>query len=244
VISETLVDLLMIQQRIHRGVFAVMDGTFAGDGPGPRCMVPHVKNVILASADQVAIDAVAAKLMGFDPLSIKYIRLAHDLGLGCGDPREIEIVGDVAAGAERWQFTGPFRKMTFASRMQHKIYWGPLKGPIEWSLKTVLAPWAYVASVAYHDSFWYPLKARAMMRDVLTSDWGRLFRHWEQATPDERGYAALPESGATIQRTGLRALGRSMGILATCVREAPEFGSRRRRRQLASAGDRPASSPK
>ena len=31
-----------------------MDGTFAGDGPGPRCMIPHVKNVILASADQVA----------------------------------------------------------------------------------------------------------------------------------------------------------------------------------------------
>ena len=46
--------------------------------------------------------------------------------------------------------------MTFASRMQHKIYWGPLKKPIEWSLKTVLAPWAYMASVVYHDSFWYP----------------------------------------------------------------------------------------
>ena len=59
VIHETLVDLLMIQKKIHRGLFAVMDGTFAGDGPGPRCMTPHVKNVILASADQVAIDAVA-----------------------------------------------------------------------------------------------------------------------------------------------------------------------------------------
>ena len=82
VIHETLVDLLMIQKRIHRGVFAVMDGTFAGDGPGPRCMIPYAKNVILASADQVAIDAVAARLMGFDPLSIKYIRLAHDAGLG------------------------------------------------------------------------------------------------------------------------------------------------------------------
>ena len=82
VIHETLVDLLMIQKKIHRGVFAVMDGTFAGDGPGPRCMMPHVKNVILASADQVAIDAVAAKLMGMDPLSIKFIRLAHDLGSG------------------------------------------------------------------------------------------------------------------------------------------------------------------
>src|SRR4029450_3427870 len=78
VIHETLVDLLMIQKQIHRGVFAGMDGTFAGAGPGPRCMVPHVKNVILASADQVAIDAVAAKLMGLDPLNIRFIRLAHD----------------------------------------------------------------------------------------------------------------------------------------------------------------------
>ena len=47
VIHETLVDLLMIQKKIHRGVFAVMNGTFAGDGPGPRCMVPFLKNVIL-----------------------------------------------------------------------------------------------------------------------------------------------------------------------------------------------------
>jgi hypothetical protein len=80
-------------------------------------MVPHVKNVLLASADQVAIDAVAAKLMGFDPLSIKFIRLAHDLGLGCGDPRDIEIVGDQSAAAENWHFQGPFKKMTFASRI-------------------------------------------------------------------------------------------------------------------------------
>ena len=163
VIHQTLVDLLMIQKRIHRGVFAVMDGTFAGDGPGPRCMIPYAKDVILASADQVAIDAVAAKLMGFDPMTIEYIRTAHDLGLGCGDPREIEIVGDVEAASKSWSFVGPFKEMTFASRMQHKIYWGPLKGPIEWSLKTFLAPWAYLASVVYHDSFWYPFKAKRLM---------------------------------------------------------------------------------
>jgi uncharacterized protein (DUF362 family) len=231
VIHETLVDLLMIQKQIHRGVFAVMDGTFAGDGPGPRCMVPHVKNVILASADQVAIDAVAARLMGIDPMSIKFIRLAHDLGLGCGDPREIDIVGDASAAAETWHFTGPFRKMTFASRMQHQIYWGPLKKPIEWSLKTVLAPWAYVASVVYHDSFWYPVLARQKMHDVLASDWGRLFQHWDAVTPDGRGYPVIPAGAAEIERTGLKAFGRSLGILATCVAEAPEFASRRRRKQ-------------
>jgi hypothetical protein len=151
-----------------------MDGTFAGDGPGPRCMTPYVKNVILASADPVAIDAMAAKMMGFDPLSIKYIRLAHERGLGCGDPREIEMVGDQEAAAANWNFTGPFQKMTFASRMQHQIYWGPLKKPVEWSLKTVLAPWSYVASVVYHDSIWYPLIAKKRMVKVLDSDWGQI----------------------------------------------------------------------
>ena len=228
VIHETLVDLLMIQKKIHRGVFAVMDGTFAGDGPGPRCMVPHVKNVILAGADQVAIDAVAAKLMGFDPMSIKFIRMAHDLGLGCGDPRDIEIVGDESAGRENWQFDGPFKKMTFASRMQHQIYWGPLKKPVEWSLKTVLAPWSYIASVVYHDSFWYPVLAKKKMYDVLGSAWGRLFRHWEHVAADGRGYPVIPEEGAEIKRTGLRALWRSLGILAMCIKEAPEFASKRR----------------
>jgi hypothetical protein len=230
VIHETLVDLLMIQRKIHRGLFAVMDGTFAGDGPGPRCMIPHVKNVILASADQVAIDAVAARLMGFDPLSIKYIRLAHDLGLGCGDPRAIDVVGDTDAAQENWRFVGPFRRMTFASRMQHRIYWGPLKQPIEWSLKTVLAPWAYVASVLYHDSFWYPLVARKTMRAVLASDWGRLFRNWETLVPDGRGFPDLGDAPAELRRTGLRALWTSLGVLLTCLREAPEFVHRRRRR--------------
>jgi hypothetical protein len=226
VIHETLVDLLMIQQKIHRGVFAVMDGTFAGDGPGPRCMIPRVKNVILASADQVAIDAISAKLMGMDPLSIKFIRLAHERGLGCGDPKDIEIVGDEDVAAENWHFDGPFKKMTFASRMQHKIYWGPLRKPVEWSLKTVLAPWAYAASVVYHDSFWYPLKAKALMREVLASPWGRLFRGWESAVADENGYPNFG-SKATVERTGLRALIRSIGILGTCLKEAPEFAARR-----------------
>ena len=86
VIHETLVDLLAIQKEIHPGIFAVMDGTFAGDGPGPRCMIPHVKNVILASADQVAIDAIAAKMMGYDPMKLDFIRLAHEDGLGVGNP--------------------------------------------------------------------------------------------------------------------------------------------------------------
>jgi uncharacterized protein (DUF362 family) len=232
VIHDTLVDLLMIQKRIHRGIFAVMDGTFAGDGPGPRCMLPHVKNVLLAGADQVAIDAVAAKLMGFDPLSIRYIKLAHEMGLGCGDPRDIEIVGDADAAAESWSFVGPFERMTFASRMQHLIYWGPLKKPVEWSLKTFLAPWAYLASVTYHDSLWYPLRARKQMRAALASDWGRLFANWERLEPDARGFPDVGEAPADLERSGLRAFATSLRVLATCLAEAPELAARRRRREV------------
>ena len=84
VIHETVVDLLAIQQEIHSGLFAVMDGTFAGDGPGPRAMRWHEKDILLASADQVAIDAISAKLQGFNPMDLKFIRLAHELGSGRG----------------------------------------------------------------------------------------------------------------------------------------------------------------
>jgi uncharacterized protein (DUF362 family) len=236
VIHETLVDLLMIQKKIHSGVFAVMDGTFAGDGPGPRCMIPHEKNVILASADQVAIDAVAAKIMGFDPLSdIKFIRLAHETGLGCGDPREIQIVGDGSAAEENWHFVGPFKKMTFASRMQHKIYWGPLRRPVEWTLKTVLAPWSYVASVLYHDTFWYPTHQK-IVHGVLQSDWGRLFENWDRLAipPDQldlKGWDELGEAPTGIKRESAKLVMKSVKILGTCIKEAPEFAARRRHKR-------------
>ncbi len=230
VIHETLVDLLMIQKKIHRGVFAVMDGTFAGDGPGPRCMVPHVKNVLLASSDQVAIDAVAAKLMGFDPMrDCKFVRLAHDLGLGCGDPRDIEIVGDQDAAAENWRFDGPYKEMTFASKNQHRIYWGPLKKPVEWSLKTWLAPWAYVASVVYHDMFWYPRFAKERMAPILESDWGRLFANWGKVPGDERGFSDVGPASPDLVEVGAKHLAEGIRLVGMAVKESPEMQARKRR---------------
>ena len=240
VIHETLVDLLMVQRQIHSGLFAMMDGTFAGDGPGPRCMIPHVKNVLLASSDQVAIDAVAAKLMGFDPLrDIKFIRLAHDLGLGCGDPRDIRIAGDEDAAAQNWHFTGPYNKMTFASRMQHHIYWGPLKKPIEWSLKTILAPWAYIASVLYHDTFWYPTH-QAYIRDILRSPWGRLFQNWDACAlpPDDLttpGWTDVGAEPAKLRSEAWKYFRESFRVLGTCIKEAPEFAAARRRRKTSGS---------
>ena len=118
--------------------------------------------------------------------------------------------------------------MTFASQLQHYIYWGPLMKPIEWSLKTVLAPWAYIASVIYHDSIWYPLNAERNIKQVLNSPWGRLFENWEHVTPDENGFPQLGEAPAYVNRAGIHAFKQSIGILGTCIKEAPEFASRRR----------------
>ncbi|HOX45211.1 MAG TPA: DUF362 domain-containing protein [Myxococcota bacterium] len=230
VIHETLVDLLRLQQRIHRGLFAVMDGTFAGDGPGPRCMLPQVKNVLLASSDQVAIDATAARLMGFDPMSIRYLRLAHEQGLGCADPAGIELVGDRAAAEERWGFVGPFAEMTWAARMQHRIYWGDLKPLVEWSLKTWLAPAAYVASVLYHDAFWYPAHGNRQVLEALQSEWGRLFHNWERLVPDERGFPDVGPAPAGPVKSTPRLLGMAARILGTTLKEAPEVAARIRRR--------------
>jgi len=175
VIHDTLVDLLMIQQDIHPGIFAVMDGTFAGDGPGPRAMRWHEKDIILASADQVAIDAISAKLQGFDPLSIRFIRKAHELGLGVGDPRQIEIVGYDIEQEPAWNFK---QEDTFASRGQKLIYHGPLKPFEHLLLRTPLVPWSYFASNFYHNVYWYPFVGRPRVRAALQTKWGQLFKEY------------------------------------------------------------------
>ena len=172
VIHETLVDLLAIQKEIHSGIFAVMDGTFAGDGPGPRAMRWHIKDRILASADQVAIDAVAAKMMGFDPLRIKFIRLAHERGLGCGDVSKIEVVGEDISQVN-WQFSGV--ENTFASRGQKLIYWGPLKPLENLLLRSPLVSLSFLASNLYHNGYWLKTHGRRRIAAAMETEWGRLF---------------------------------------------------------------------
>ena len=175
VIHETLVDLLRIQKEIHPGIFAVTDGTFAGDGPGPRAMRWHTKNVILASADQVAIDAVSAKLMGFDPMSIPFIRLADEHGLGHGRIDEIDIVGDEVAEVN-WGFAAA--ENTLASRGQKLIYWGPLKSLENVLLRSFITPWAYAASNLYHNAYWLKMIGRKRVNEAMKTPWGRLFQEY------------------------------------------------------------------
>lgn len=178
-IHETLVDLLAIQQEIHTGIFAVMDGTTAGNGPGPRTMFPEEKNVILASADQTAIDAVAAKMMGFDPLSIKYLALAHQRGLGCADVREIKVVGEDVSSVN-WKFSVGDNG---ASMVGDLLWFSPLKRLQNIFFRTPLVNFFILGSEFYHDYYRWPLKDQRVFRRWLkNSPWGHLFSSYPPAT--------------------------------------------------------------
>tara|TARA_Y100001970_G_scaffold257661_2_gene336630 strand:- start:75034 stop:76113 length:1080 start_codon:yes stop_codon:yes gene_type:complete len=171
VIHETLVDLLRIQKRIHPGIFAVTDGTFAGSGSGPRAMSWHEKNIIIAGADQVAVDAVSAHMMGFDPLEIPFIKIAHESGLGCGDMKNIEVLGEDVKKVN-WNFNVG---NTFASKGQKLIYWGPLKPLEKILLRSWLTPLAYIASNLYHNKYWLNIIGKKRIDKAMKTKWGELF---------------------------------------------------------------------
>src|SRR5215468_5769353 len=178
-IHETLVDLLAIQKEIHTGLFAIMDGTTAGNGPGPRQMQPKVKNVILASGDQVAIDAVSARIMGFDPLSINYIRLAHERGLGVGDVGQIDVVGDVDAAQERWNFEVGNSFHFFLAWLS---WYGPTKVLQKWIFHTPVVHIPIFVSEFNHDFVWWPLKGKRIYEAWLGgTPWGHLFQRYLNA---------------------------------------------------------------
>lgn len=175
-IHETICDLLAIQKEIHTGLFAFMDGTSAGNGPGPRTMMPVEKNIIIASQDQVAIDAVAAKLMGFDPLSIPYIRFAQEDGLGTGDIKDIEIVGDSEVINENWNFSVGDNT---PSRAGDFIWFGPLKPIQKLFFHTPLVYSFIYASFVYHNHVWWPLYGEKIFQCWLkNSQWGKLFEKY------------------------------------------------------------------
>ncbi len=184
-IHETLVDLLAIQKEIHPGIFAIMDGTTAGNGPGPRTLIPEVKNVILASADQVAIDAVSASMMGFDPMSIDYIRLAHQAGLGVGDPRDIEIAGDESAAQERWGFKVG---MNFHRFLGWLGWYGPTRFLQALIFRTPIVAIPIFVSEFNHDYVHWPLKERhTYERWLQDTPWGGLFQRYAS-----EGHLAAP----------------------------------------------------
>jgi len=173
-IHEVLVDLLYMQRELHPGLFVVMDGTVCGNGAGPRTMLPEIRNIILASGDSLAIDAVAAKIMGFEPMDIPYIRMAHERGLGVGDLRQVEIAGEDIAEMN-FGFKTRRSFVIWGDQMIRKGFLRPFERLL---LHSPLVFWAPLASNVYHDLMWYPTIGRKRIRRFMKTEWGALWKKY------------------------------------------------------------------
>ena len=176
---EVLVDLMFMQKELHPGIFAVMDGTVCGDGAGPRTMLPKVKNYILAGGDQVAIDAIAAAMMGFDPLSIPYLRMAHERELGNADLSRIRVVGEDISGVN-FGFKVNRSLVIWGDQLIRKGFLRPMEKML---LHSPLVVWAPFASNIYHDYLWYPLIGQNRIREFRRTEWGQLWEQYKQSPP-------------------------------------------------------------
>ncbi|MBE0512335.1 DUF362 domain-containing protein [Candidatus Bathyarchaeota archaeon] len=79
---------------ITDGINAIVNGHYPLEKMIDRYVVPM--NLLIGGEDTVAVDAVAAKILGFNLGDVKHLKIAHDAGYGCGDLRKIEIVGDLS----------------------------------------------------------------------------------------------------------------------------------------------------
>jgi hypothetical protein len=169
--SEVLVDLLIIQKQIHPEILAVVDGTVCGDGAGPRTMIPRIKNYILAGYDQVAVDTVVAKMLGFDPMKLPAIKLAHDEGLGCGDFDQIDIIGENISSIN-WNFNVKRSMVIWGDQQVRK---GKLKFLEPLLHNKIFFALPILGSLIYHDMLWYPTIGKKRIKDFMKTDWGKLF---------------------------------------------------------------------
>jgi hypothetical protein len=84
-----------------RPAVSLVDGFTAMQGEGPGHGRRVALNTVIAGTDPVAVDAVAASILGFEPMEVAVIRAAHELGVGIADLSRIQVVGDPPARPAR-----------------------------------------------------------------------------------------------------------------------------------------------
>ncbi len=92
--EEDLAKILAKVYSIVRPHLTILDGIVAMEGDGPSSGTLRKMDLVMASADAVAMDSCVARVVGLEPGDIRLITEAHSNGLGEMDLKKIEIVGD------------------------------------------------------------------------------------------------------------------------------------------------------
>jgi len=171
-IHEILVDLLRLQQEYCRNLFAFVDGTIAMDGGGPRTGIPHVKDYVVAGGDMVAVDAVVAKMMGFNPMEIGFLKIAHDEGLGNADLSDIDMVGEDVSKID-FHFKTKMDPVIYLDRLFRGSFLEPLM------FRTLLFR-AFVFGSHHYRNMWLRIIGRKHIKRIMQTEWGKLFQEYQR----------------------------------------------------------------
>jgi uncharacterized protein (DUF362 family) len=117
---------LVALARVTRPHVSVIDGFVGMHREGPRHGAPIGLRTAIAGTNAVAVDAVAAAVMGFDPREVGYLVYAEAAGLGTADLECITEVGDAIEAVRR-----PFVPHSnhwvqrHWQRLHGSTFWGP-----------------------------------------------------------------------------------------------------------------------
>ncbi len=151
---DAVAELFRMHRETLAGAVCLVDATVCGSAS--RRMRPRVLDLILAGTDPVAVDSVAAVLMGWIPRSMPWLVRLEEEGLGVGDPAHIECVGG-----------GP----ELSSLLPGLRPWRP---PRTRRGGVVLTRLGEVGRRVYHALLWQPWVGRPLHRLYAQCPWGRL----------------------------------------------------------------------
>jgi uncharacterized protein (DUF362 family) len=92
--------ILAINATVRPGL-ALVDGVVGLEGDGPIYGEAKPTGVVMMGTDLVALDATAARVMGFGLENVDHVRVAGQLGLGIADADRILVLGESVAAVAR-----------------------------------------------------------------------------------------------------------------------------------------------
>ena len=96
-------EMLSSLHRIFHPRFSVVDATVCMEGRGPVAGKARRLDAILASQDGVALDATCMRLIGLEPSLSRHVVHAAKQGLGRFEAKDIEVDGDWASYATKFE---------------------------------------------------------------------------------------------------------------------------------------------
>jgi len=109
-------------------------------------------------------------------LKLPAIKLAHEEGLGCGDFDQIEIIGEDISSIN-WNFKVKRSLVIWGDQMVRK---GSLKFLNPLMRNRLFMTFPILASLIYHDMFWYPIIGKKRIKEFNKTDWGKMFLNYPE----------------------------------------------------------------